>query len=385
MMPAKKGTILYVGGFEMPDKNAAAHRVISNAKVLNELGYRVIFVGITHEDEVIRQSNYDCFKYFSTPYPKSLSSWFKYLTGFSTISEIANGIDDLVGIIFYNYQAIALKKGLSYCCSHGLFSIVDVTEWYLPYGHNPIVRLLKKLDTSLRMRRYNKRADGIIAISKFLFDYYNSSNCNNIIQVPPLIDKTEKKWKPVTALQYNKRIHLVFAGNSYDLKDNLKNIITVVSKYKESIDLKILGVEKDTLSKTIPHFGSTQNVVALGKKSHQECLNYIKSSHFQIFIREDNLVTKAGFPTKLGESFACGTPVITNLSSNIGDYLIEGKNGFIVNGTSPEDIDKVIKMIIRYDSNILLRMKQYCKGYDCFQLENYIEPFSELLRNVSKK
>ena len=104
MMPAKKGTILYVGGFEMPDKNAAAHRVISNAKVLNELGYRVIFVGITHEDEVIRQSNYDCFKYFSTPYPKSLSSWFKYLTGFSTISEIANGIDDLVGIIFYNYQ-----------------------------------------------------------------------------------------------------------------------------------------------------------------------------------------------------------------------------------------------------------------------------------------
>lgn len=26
------GTIVYIGGFEMPDKNAAAHRVLNNAK-----------------------------------------------------------------------------------------------------------------------------------------------------------------------------------------------------------------------------------------------------------------------------------------------------------------------------------------------------------------
>ena len=41
-----KGTILYVGGFELPDKNAAAHRVLSNGKAIRELGYDVVFVDI---------------------------------------------------------------------------------------------------------------------------------------------------------------------------------------------------------------------------------------------------------------------------------------------------------------------------------------------------
>ena len=47
-----KGSVLYVGGFELPDKNAAAHRVINNAKILRELGYRVIFCGVDREKEL---------------------------------------------------------------------------------------------------------------------------------------------------------------------------------------------------------------------------------------------------------------------------------------------------------------------------------------------
>ena len=39
------GTILYVGNFELPDKNAAAHRVVNNAKIFRELGYRVALLG----------------------------------------------------------------------------------------------------------------------------------------------------------------------------------------------------------------------------------------------------------------------------------------------------------------------------------------------------
>ena len=38
-----KGSIIYIGGFELPDKNAAAHRVLNNAKIIRELGYEVFF------------------------------------------------------------------------------------------------------------------------------------------------------------------------------------------------------------------------------------------------------------------------------------------------------------------------------------------------------
>ena len=42
-------TILYIGGFELPDKNAAAHRVVANGKALRELGYSVVFFDSNRE------------------------------------------------------------------------------------------------------------------------------------------------------------------------------------------------------------------------------------------------------------------------------------------------------------------------------------------------
>ena len=41
-MKGKK--ILYIGGFELPDKNAAAQRVVGNSYILKNLGYEIIFL-----------------------------------------------------------------------------------------------------------------------------------------------------------------------------------------------------------------------------------------------------------------------------------------------------------------------------------------------------
>ena len=37
-------TVLYVGGFILPDKNAAAQRVVGIAKILRDIGYNVVFM-----------------------------------------------------------------------------------------------------------------------------------------------------------------------------------------------------------------------------------------------------------------------------------------------------------------------------------------------------
>ena len=49
--------ILYIGGFELPDKNAAAHRVLAIAKALRDGGIEVIFLGVSksnNERDVLR-------------------------------------------------------------------------------------------------------------------------------------------------------------------------------------------------------------------------------------------------------------------------------------------------------------------------------------------
>ena len=46
-----KGTIIYYGGFTLPDKSASANRVVSNGKIFASLGYETVFVGAAPSDE----------------------------------------------------------------------------------------------------------------------------------------------------------------------------------------------------------------------------------------------------------------------------------------------------------------------------------------------
>ena len=86
-------TIIYIGGFILPDKNAAAHRVVANAKIFRDLGYRVVLIGVS---EQMKQGILECPPYlddiymYSIPYPQSSWEWAKYnfdITSFKHIYE----------------------------------------------------------------------------------------------------------------------------------------------------------------------------------------------------------------------------------------------------------------------------------------------------------
>ena len=46
-----KGTIIYAGMFELPDEDAAAHRVHGISKILIELGYKIVFIGFSKKSD----------------------------------------------------------------------------------------------------------------------------------------------------------------------------------------------------------------------------------------------------------------------------------------------------------------------------------------------
>ena len=66
--------ILYIGGFELPDKNAAAHRVLAIAKGLRDSGNEVVFMGVSkdnRETDVLKtKSVVQWFITYSVPYPQ---------------------------------------------------------------------------------------------------------------------------------------------------------------------------------------------------------------------------------------------------------------------------------------------------------------------------
>ena len=79
--------VLYIGGFELPDKNAAAQRVMTNAKLLREMGYEVIFIGIS-KDIAHAPQMVDGFESRSIAYATSVKEWIKQVISFVKTDEI---------------------------------------------------------------------------------------------------------------------------------------------------------------------------------------------------------------------------------------------------------------------------------------------------------
>ena len=144
-----KRTILYIGGFELPDKNAAAHRVTSNGKIFEELGYLVKYRGLFNEK---KSENI-----FDIKRPSNFVEWVTYSVGCKSIIDLINEDSSIVAVILYNYPALAQARILSFCKKRNIKVISDCTEWYSVKNHKSLpMKIIKGLDTSFRMRVINK-------------------------------------------------------------------------------------------------------------------------------------------------------------------------------------------------------------------------------------
>ena len=103
--------VLYMGGFEMPDKNAAAQRVLSVAKVFRLLGYEVVFYGITKGNDF--EGEVEGFKYEAREYPQSTSEWVKYALGRGVFDHIKK-VNQLTKGEYLLYEVLILKKTFHY-------------------------------------------------------------------------------------------------------------------------------------------------------------------------------------------------------------------------------------------------------------------------------
>jgi hypothetical protein len=61
---------------------------------------------------------------------------------------------------------------------------------------------------------------------------------------------------------------------------------------------------------------SKEFILFKGRVSHAEALNEINKAEYVVFIRDVNLTNVVG-STKFVEAISCGTPVLSNSTSNI--------------------------------------------------------------------
>lgn len=381
-------TVIYIGAMELPDKNAAAQRVLTNSKAISAIGYNVVLIGMNKEmgadkrDSKYRYMKVSGFDCYEVPYPKNNVDWAQHMISNKNIISIINKYneDEISSIILYNYYSLASLGLIKLTRKKNIQIISDCTEWYGKSGN-----IFKKLDNYLRMRFINIIINNIICISDYLEQHYSGKGCNTV-NIPSLVDSSDSKWKKTFKYEPSSERTFSYVGSPgiKEGKDRLDMIIesfSMLDKRNNKYELNIVGISKKDFLGFYPHLEKSLNnkMVFWGRLPHQSSIEILKKSDFSIFSRDINRVTTAGFPTKLGESFACGVPVITNPTSNISRFIIEGQNGFLSEDFTANSLSRAIEKALLVNDNDLVQMHDFCLKNNNLDYKKYLDEFKSLL------
>ena len=385
--------IVYIGAFRLPDLDAAAPRVLNNAKAFRALGHNVRFIswgGTYRENHYCDDGKYRVqgFEYQISgdlPLDDSLKERFrsKLFRGKRSI-RILNKLPKPNLIIIYNANNSFSKYMIKYCRRNNIKLANDINEWF----SNNELHIMELLPNYINMTRTQYKIKNKIVISSFLDKYYSTSN--NVL-IPPLCDSDDSKWTDTiedNRIKPYEGITLIYAGTPAK-KDCLHPIVSAVNSLaNEGLPIRflILGTTRETYMKQYECFSHFlhQNIIFLGRVAQDLIPAYYKKADYMVLLREPSRKSMAGFPTKFSESFMSGVPVITNATSDLAKYVITGKTGFIVDGWDCDSLLRTLqeKVLVLKRNEIDYMKSCVIESRKYFDWHYYISDFKAFIQNL---
>ncbi len=334
-------TIIYAGGFVLPDKNAAANRVVSNGKIFDSLGYKTVFLGASYSDEAFNGIRHlDGYEnMFEQAHPQSSIEWIKHMFSVENIENLIEKTGNVGTVILYNVPFFTLLKAKKAFGKKNIKVCYDCTEWTKDTDGSFLKKIFKAFDEILIRNFAHKVADKMIVISKMMANKYKSSE---LIVIPPLVDINDGIWHQIQEKDSD-FFEFCFAGVPDGNKESLDKVVDAFRTIESSkIRLRIIGIAKDDFHNIYPDCNIPDKlkdrIIFMGRISHSETIKYVLSCDCYIFIRVSDRRNNAGFPTKFAESFTCNVPIITTNVSDIGTYLKKSGKGCLLEEMSADKI-----------------------------------------------
>ena len=350
-----KGTIIYYGGFTLPDKSAAANRVVSNGKIFEKLGYKTVFIGAAPSDESFdglrKVDGYE--NMYEHAHPKSTKQWLKHMLSVEHIESVIGNGENVCKIILYNVPMFTLMKAKKVFSKRNIEVCYDCTEWTKDTDGSLPKRLFKAFDEILISNFAHKVADGVIAISSMMEKKYKKAK--KLVVIPPLVDINDEIWhqKPEN---HEGIFEFCFAGIPDGKKESLDKVVEAFCNInRKNTLLRIIGITEADFNKIYPESYIPKNVrnkiIFTGRLSHKETIKYILGCDCYIFIRRSDKRNNAGFPTKFAESYTCGVPVITTDVSDVGMYIGKSGKGNLLKDMTAQSISEAMLYQIENKTN----------------------------------
>ena len=390
-------TVYYIGNFDKPEFNAAGKRVYGNALIFEKIGYRVIMVGKSKDKSLVnipeKYSKSILFYSFPNYQLVNTSAFYKFF------EMIVAKEGKPEAIVQYGSPSIALfnRTIINYGKKIGCPVVADVVDWLPPGGSNILFNAIKAIDTYLKNAVFNTKSTGIIAISTYLFNYYKKHGCHNVIIIPPIVEYYKKN----TYIRDDNIVNVVYAGVPFrlgrkvnspkEVKDRLdlaiEGLVGIIDR-NFSVLFDIYGITEDEYLTAYPKHktlinGTKNRVVFHGKQPMAVAQEAINKADFTILLRNVSRATSAGFPTKVVESLACGTPVITTDTSDLRKYINQNENGFYVKIDTPKtNLSKQLAEVISFYIEHKEEIKESCYREQLFVPDRHRDLLLEFLSGI---
>ena len=376
-----------------PDLDAGAVRIHMCAKILQEAGYETFVISMgksTHNRMILENDGINHISYrgdssntiakamYYLEYPIRL---YKYLMKANVDLIIHTQIDESSLRIIQEYGK---RKKIPV--------LYDGVEWY---SESQFLNG-KKARGYKQNNRYNveliQKPEAVIAISSYLRDHFMMRNIQTV-QIPVIMDvaSTYIEKSPV-----GDQVKILYAG-SPGKKDYLVNVLDGLALLNEEerkkIQLTIAGCTKEQL---VDICGVNRSVLEsvnkslriLGRISREQVLEEYKNADFSVLIRPvKERYAQAGFPTKFVESMCCSTPVICNITSDLGMYARDEINSIIVNDISSDEIAKALRRVISfsYEEKSAMRINARKTATECFDYKIYADDFMTFVNQLKAR
>lgn len=363
--------IVLIGEYLFPDGDAAAVRAMSLARGFRALGLRVTVIGKGalvpehysaadgwHIVEGVR---------YTTMRPEPVGTIQRIMEGYQRLRQFERALEaiNLDGCVAIVVNACDSARHVpllrAFCNKQKIPLVADVCEWYdprqMPGGWaNPFYLVFNAVFHGVLPKVQN-----LITVSRLLENRFATTG-KNLVRIASPIDASGIPHADLTDPQC---LVLIYAGSA-GRKDLLVEILIALAGLSDTelrrLEFRLLG---PTQADLIALLGSQAGLLdrlkntvhPLGRVPRAQVLMALQQAHFSVLFRPTLRYASAGFPSKVPESLAAGTPIILNLTGDLGEYLADETASIVATSPAPEHIAVALRRALALNAEQLKAMR----------------------------
>jgi hypothetical protein len=251
-------------------------------------------------------------------------------------------------LLCYGVDPRYLVRVQRWCRQHNVRLVVDIVDWYAAddvTGFGP--KLFCMINDWWVMRSLVKRCDGAIVVSHLL-----ERHCA-ALEIPTLRIPAAIGGLPAPPPRGGRGLTMTYAGapgrREARALENLRRLAREGELTRLGLELQIVGLSAPTGWEPMADHGLSY----LGRLPREKTLRRIAESRFTILQRPpDRRFAQAGFPSKVAESMLLGTPVVANLTSDLGEFLVDRSNSIVLSGDDYDSLRDGVARAVAWAASI---------------------------------